>query len=513
MPIDLTPYGLEVETQLPLEAKLLEKALERQAFYDWDADRYEPLFRNDAENSFDYQGRTHTPSGFTRECVDALCEHLYAPGPNRKWTDDPGDEALQIVHHDNLINAKMQEADRLSTLNAVVAMQIDAGTTGDFEDKPITYRLWGREQFAVWTDPEDCTVPLVCVTKDKHDEQTRYRLWSDTEVWTYMTKKLDGGQTSGGRTAFKINDPKWTGPHDYGCLPFTFCHYRLPVRDFYGTSVGKFLVKGEVTLDRGLNKITNALDKYLDPVCIAEGMPDKWKPIMESGRWIRVPLANPAPDGSAGGWTRGEYARLYYLQAMVDVSGAWQHLANVINQFLEAAHIPKSAIRMEQMGVASGISLMIEQEPLIRRAKNRRQAWVHYESDLAWRTLTCMGGHYGREDLIRSADNGKLELAWPETTLAVTTLDNLQLVEAKVQSGYMSRLMAFQEIFDLSREQALAKVEQIRIDDEDIAKINPQMAELTVPTLVEIARKREQAEQPDSGAPEEELPEETGVNA
>jgi hypothetical protein len=390
-PVDLSLYRSEVEAGLPNEQPGLDEATERQAFYDYDGFRYERRFRRDAESSFDFAGRSHRPSGFLRECIDILCEHLYSPGPARRWDDAAGDRLLQRVWQDNVIDAFMLEADRLSTLNDWCGIQVDPGK-GDFASKPITYHLWGREQLAVWTDPDNSTIPQVVCTKDKYDAQTRYRLWSDTEVQTFLTPKLRPGQTTGGRLAEPVGPPE---PHGYGCLPFSFVHYTLPIRDFDVTSIGEFLWKAEICIDDRLSRLDEAIHKHMSPIPVAEGMPANWKPDIEPGRFIRVPRASAVPGGS-GGYERGEFARLYYLQATIDVAAAWEDCRNYMNQALEAARVPLSAARMEQQGVASGIALMVEQEPLLKRAESRRQAKRVMESDLARRTLTVCRSHYGR---------------------------------------------------------------------------------------------------------------------
>lgn len=391
MPLNLVPYQYEVERGLPLEAPAMDEALERQAFYDFDGFKYERRFRRDAESSFDFAGRSHRPSGFLRECIEILCEHLYSPGPARRWDDKAGDDLLQRVWADNLIDALMLEADQLSTLNDWCAIQIDPGE-GDFAARPITYRLWGRESVAVWTDPNDAVRPLVVCTKDKYDEQTRYRLWTDEVVQTFLTPKLRENQTSGGRVAYRTGPPE---PHGYGCLPFSFIHYKLPIRDFEITGIGRFLHKAEIHLDDRLSRLDESIHKHINPIPVAEGMPSDWKPTLEPGRFVRMPRQGMTP-GLTGGYERGEFARLYYLQATIDVEGAWLDATNYINRALEAARVPLSAARMEQQGVASGISLMVEQEPLLKRAEQRRQGKKVMEADLARRTLTVARNHYGR---------------------------------------------------------------------------------------------------------------------
>ena len=388
-PVDLAPYGLEVEAGSPATPRH-GRRLERQNFWDYEGERWESKFKHDAESSFDYQGRPHRPSGFLRQCVETLCEHLYCPGPSRRWSEPAGRKILDRIYADNLVDAVLQEADTLANLNGYAAIQIDAAS-GDFAERPITYRLWGREQLAVWADPDNATQPRAVCTVDKYDMRTRYRLWSDTEVWTYLTKKAT--ETAGGRVAYLHSKE----PHDYGCLPFSFVHYCLPIRDFDVSCPGEFLHKAEIRIDNRLNRLDNSIDKHLDPVPVAEGVPQDWKPVREPMRFIRMPRAAPV-IGATGGYEPGEFARLYFLQPVVDVAGAWSDLTNYMNQAFRASRVPISAtLLQESPGVFSGIALLLTEAPLFKRARKRRGIYQVYEHDLARRTLLCIANHYGVE--------------------------------------------------------------------------------------------------------------------
>lgn len=473
-PIDLTPYGLEVERGLPNERAGLDAASERQDFFDYDGERWESKFKRDAESSFDYQGRPHRPSGFLRMCVEVLTEHLYGPGPSRTWTDTPGRDFLDRVYHDNLIDVLMGEADVLSTLNQAAAIQIDAGA-GDFEDRPIAYRIWGREQFCAWPDPDDPRKAAVVCTRDQHDLRTRYRLWSDTEVWTYSTRKADG--TSGGRAA-RLESRE---PHDYGGLPFTIAHYKLPTRDFDVSCPGEFLHKSEVRIDNRLNFLDESITKHLNPIPVAEGVDALWKPTIEPMRFIRMPLAHPTV-ASDGGYQPGQYARLYFLQPQVDVAGAWADLTSYMNQALRAARVPiQAALIDEQPGVISGIALILAEAPLFKRARKRRGVFSVYEQDLARRTLSCAGHHYGRPELLASATAGRLVLGWPQPTIPVPTEDTLALLKDEVASGFKSFLMAIQQWYGIGRDEAEELLRQVRRDTDLVATIFPPPAAQDAP--------------------------------
>lgn len=482
MPIDLRPYQDEIRAGLPTARTDMDRAAKYQSYLDYDSTRYEAEYRRDAESGFDYQGRSHRQSGFLTECLDILCEHVYSPGPSRRWSEEAGDELLRRVYADNLVNSILLEADILSSLNQFVGIQIDPGK-GDFAIKPITYRLWGREELTVWADPDDRCQPMVVVTRDKYNEQKRCRLWTDEVVQTFLSKPLAMGQTSGGIVLQETGPP---GPHGYGCLPFTFVCYQLPVRGFpvWGLSVrpiGELLVKAERTINGRLMGIDESIAKYLNPIPIAEGMPETWKPDVEPGRFIRVPRADPT-TGASGGYEKGEFARLSYLQAIPDVAGAWLDLEKYLNQMLEAARVPLSAARMEQSGVASGISLMVEQEPLLKRAEKRRAKCKVEETDLAKRTLMVAGNHYNKPEYLASlaAKDAKLTAAWPRPRLAISTMDSLELGVARVQAGLSSHLQLIQDDYGVERDEALEIARQIAQDQAELARVNPEVADATM---------------------------------
>lgn len=470
---NLSAYREEVEQGLPSEIGNLDRALERQSFYDYEGERYERRFRRDAESSFDFQGRSHRQSGFLRETIGKLCGHLYCPGPSRRWSEPAGDEFLQKVYRDNHVNSLLHRADCLSTLNDVVAIQIDAGE-GDFDKKPLTYRLWAREQFCVWCDSDEPTVPIVVCTKDLYDGQVRYRLWNDEEVWTFLGKKLEPGAGGGWQTSGKVAVAKLEKkePHEYKCLPFSFIHFEPPVQQFYGVAVGEFLMGAEVCIDNRLMKLDESIDKYQNPIPVAEGVDEQWKPNIEPGRWIRMPLANPRLD-SGGNYQAGDYAKLYYVQAQIDVTGAWEDIRQYIDLALEAADIPKSAVRMEQMGTASGIALMVEQEPLLKRAENRRGAFCVYEEDLAQRSLRCAGNHYGKSELVTLADKGSILCAWPRPRLSINTPDQLSLVMEEEANKLRSRLMTIEDMYGVNRDEALEMLAQFEKDAKDMMAAAP----------------------------------------
>jgi len=456
----------EVETGLQNEQHRLNDAAMGQAFYDYEGKRFMQVFLRDAETPFDYVQRPYRASGLTRQLIEILTEHLYSPGPSRTWSDPAGDEALQRVYQDNHIDALMLRADQLSTLNDAAAVQIDAGE-GDWAQKPATLRLWGADEFHVWSEPGNRTVPGAVCTIDRYDLRTTFRLWTREKVYTFETKKSE--LMMGGRTAKLVG----TEVNTYGCLPFFFTHFELPVRRFWEPGIGDLLVQGEIRVNDRLSRLDESINKHLNPVAIAENVEDNFQLILESQRFIKLNHAKMRV-GPSGGYEDGPEPKLYYLQANIDSASAWDDLLKYTNQLLEATHTPASAVRMEQEGVQSGIALIVEQAPLLTRARKRRGPYGIYETDGARTILTCLGNHYRRPKLVRSAQTGNLILGWPAPSVPVPTNDWFELELAKIAAGTKSLIMTIQEIYGVTRDHALQILRQIRADQDEAKGIVPE---------------------------------------
>src|SRR4051794_34378218 len=84
-PTNLELYEREVASGLPNQQAAFSEAMRNQALYDLDAIQYIPT--RGSESSLDYEERPKRECGLTREVVDILCDHLYAPGPRRLFSD------------------------------------------------------------------------------------------------------------------------------------------------------------------------------------------------------------------------------------------------------------------------------------------------------------------------------------------------------------------------------------------------------------------------------------------
>jgi hypothetical protein len=462
---DLTRIYEDVEKGLGSQEHRLNAAALAEGMWSYDGKKFMSVFLRDAETPFDYVQRPYRMSGLCRQIIEILCEHLYCPGPSRTWDQPAGNEFLRTVYEDNHFDAMMYRADQLSSLNDVAAVQFDADE-GNFHDKPVTLRLWGAQDFAVWTDPLNRTVPKVACTIDRYDNTTCYRVWNEKEVRRFEST----GETTG--KAAKFVDAV---PHDYGCLPFEFVHYVQPITSFWESGIGGFLAQGEVRANDRLSRLDESVNKHLNPLPVVENVDETWNPVIEPMRFMRL-SSSKMRVGATGGYEDGPQARVYFLEAHVDIAGAWDDLCRYLNQILQALRVPAEAVRMEQVGVSSGIALIVEQAPLLTRARARQRPFGLYETNIARMILRCAGGHYGRQDLIRAAKVGKLSLAWPQPSVPVPTKDNLDLLLEQVQAGFKSLVMATSEWYGCEREQAFQILEQVEADNAELAERAPTLA-------------------------------------
>jgi hypothetical protein len=253
---DITAIHEDVERGLQSQQHRLDSAAMAQAFWDYDGKKLMTLFLREAETPFDYIARPYRMSGLCRQIVEILCEHLYSPGPGRVWglpaakpeSKSAGNEFLELVYGDNSIDAMMCRADQLSTLSNVAAIQVDVDE-GVFQDKPVTLRLWGAEDFAVWTDPDNRVIPKVVCTVDRFETTSTYRCWTEDECSIYKSNaniKMEGG---------KVAKFVESIPHKYDCLPFGFVHNCQPITTFWESGPGAMLVSGEVNTNSRLSRL------------------------------------------------------------------------------------------------------------------------------------------------------------------------------------------------------------------------------------------------------------------
>jgi hypothetical protein len=367
---------------------------------------------------------------------------------------------LANVYRDNLINSLWQRADRMAHLNGYAAFQVAA--TGDPE-KPIKYQLWcGYHEVIPFELPGKANEIAAVVTIDSVDEQTRYTLWTEDYYKTYETAKLMPGQTAGSRVAKYL--PDQSGPNPYGVLPFAFVWYELPVSGVASVhGLGAFLSELNGTIDVEMTDMGQAVQHYHTPKGVIFDGDVSLQPIVKMGGWIRV---NSVPTDL----TSGPTPRLEYLQAALDITGGWANIRGVVDSELEALGVPLTAYRMDSATLPSGAALVAEQKPLQDYATERREPARKYEDDLKTVTFQVSGSYYGREDHTAAAKL-PLSLTWPAVTIDLPGPDQDTTDAASVAAGYESPLMVVQRRYGMTRDQALAHMQQVADDHKELATI------------------------------------------
>jgi hypothetical protein len=455
----------EVQNGLRNERVRLSDAGENQAFLDLDGERYTP--RREAETEFDYAGRMKRTTGFVHQCITKLCEHTYNPGPQRNATDATGaDELLQDVYEQCHIDALMHEAEELSTTNDVAAIEIKA--TND-SDRPIELQLWGAEEFAVFLDPRDQRKAYAVVTIDRYDEQTRFRLWFDDVVHTFVTKKAETGNSDTGVLAYELtNSPE---ENTYGGLPFSFVHYQMPVRRFWTPAPGTFLREAEKSLNSQLSELAETIQKFNAPVGIFKNVSAEFNPEIAKGRFLRLVRSTAGYDGDGFSPTGEPSAE--YLQASLAVEQIWHDIQQTMAQIAEAIGMPPSALRLDYSDAPSGLSLIIRAFPLLTRARQRRPIYQWAESELGRTILRCYGSHYDRPDFVVAGKKLRLLLSWPEPRIPVPGPERDTADQWEMSIGAKSRVDVIRERYGLTRDQAIERLKQVKEDEDEADTIMP----------------------------------------
>jgi hypothetical protein len=467
MTVNIADVELEVLKGLANERPRLNDALRAVDYYALRNEKYIP--RRDAESEQDYADRPKKYLPFCRRVVQVLTKHLYSPGPARVVTGDAAaTKWLTEVYRDCLVNALWQRADRLALLGGASAFQVAA--SGD-PARPIALKLWGPDELAVWPDNGD--PPEAVVTIDRYDGRRRYQLWTADEIREYRTKKWGdaGTDTAGGTAPEAVGPPK---PNPYGILPFAFQHAELPTCSAWEGSIGAYLSDTNGAVDDQLSDLSHAIKRFHYPLGVAENCDPSLQVIHKFGSFIRLNTVLQQLD-------HVPTPKLAYLQAQLDILGAWHDIESTLYQALDHLEIPRAAWRMETAQVASGIAIVAEQLPLIDRARARREPQRVYETELAKVVFTVAGnyvdpegGSYDGSDRHRGvAEDLELSLTWPEPTIPIPGPDRDDSDRNALELGTTSRVMVLMDRYGLDRDQALERLKQIAADRKDAQRIDP----------------------------------------
>lgn len=468
--LDRDAVLLEVARGLPCERERLACALENQAYADLEHEPYEEM--RESETQWDFVRRPRKATGFVHQALGRLCAHTYSPGPHRSADVPAADRILQQVYTQNHIDALMHEAERLSTINDVAAIQV-RWTRGRGKGKDVDLQLWGAEEFAVFESPDDPREAEAVVTIDKVDNATRYRVWFDDLVHTFSTAKAggqDGRRTEGGVIAYEeVGSPR---PNPYGAIPFAFVHYRQPTRCFWTNAPGSFLRRTEATVNVELSDLAEAIVKYATPIGLLINFPVEDNPEIGPGRFLR--LIRGGPTYSGDGYSDGGEPDARYLQAQLAIEAIWEDIRHTLDQAAEACDLSPGALRLDYSDAPSGFSLVCRQFPLLDRARGRRPIFQRAETELA-RTICAVYGAMAGDAAIRSAAATVCVLAaWPEPTIPVPGPDRDQSDAWEIGLGIKSRLQVIGQRYGLAtREQQIAHLKQVAADEREAEAILP----------------------------------------
>lgn len=441
----------EILAGLPNERDRISEARINLDYYRGNNEHY--IERREGEDHFDFAARTKRTSKITGRTVDVLAGHLFNPGPS--WRFDLPESVVNFLDlalataYDAFIGA-----DRAATLNDVALIQV--APTG-VPDAPIRLQVWDSSQFAVWTgdDPE---TPVAICTIDRVDEQTRYTLWTVSEVRVYQTERLLPGQTSGGRVSRLVDSYQ----NPYGCLPFVVCPYQHQSGQFWPDAPGTAVRKANAAIDAAMSDLGQAISVHLFPVGVATNVHESFnQTVLRPGKFVHVPSDTSAVTGVGGA-----ESKLSYIQADVAVDQTWTDIDSFINHTLEMCGVPRSAVRMDQTGTASGVAIIAEQLPLITRARQRQPLAARWVQALVKVVLQVGAAWYRRADLLVASRSPRLTLTWPPIELPLPGPDQDNADAWELEHGLASQVDILMRRRGISRDEAIATLKRVREDKE-----------------------------------------------
>lgn len=469
--LDRAAVLAEVAKGLPCERERLACAFENMAYADLDHAAWEDE-RREGETEFDFLHRPKKRTGFLHQALNRLCSHSYNPGPHRVSGDAAVDKVLQSAYAANHVDSVMSEAERLSTVNDVAAVQV-RWVRGRGKGKDVDLQVWGAEEFCVFADPDDPREAGAVVTIDRADETTRYRVWFPDAVHTFLTGKAggaDGKGTAGGVVAHELYGSP--APNPYGILPFAFVPYRPQVRQFWTKSPGTFLRQAECTVNRQASELAEAIVKYSCPVAWFKNVGVEFNPEVGAGRFLRLMRGGPAYSGD--GYTDSGDPEAGYLQAELAIESIWMDIRNTLDQCAEACDLPPSALRLDYTDAPSGMSLVARAFPLLERARLRRPIYQRAETRLARVILAVTAAMTGDAALAARARALELALGWAEPRLPIPGPERDAADAWEIGLGAKSRLQVIEERRGLTREQALEHLRQVAEDERQAREILPE---------------------------------------
>lgn len=446
----------QVEGGLQAHVPRLDEARTARDYYEMKNERHLEARRDETWDDF-----RHRPKRFdllTREAVEALTEHLYTPGPVRVWEGSPAAAEWLAATYERIgINARMHHADVLSHLGGVVALEVaieavddqaeaDAGAA----DGEVCVYVYGADEYTVWTSLSDPSEPWAVCTRtcDPLSQVTEYRLWTADTRWTFRSRSAVGA-TAGGRVADLVDET----PNPLGRLPFVFASYEPAVDTFWVACPGPLLAEVNHGLDRAWSNLAQAVEEHLCPIGIARNVRSDFRLRRVPGGFAILPKDAQSINGQGT-------PDLEYLQATIDAETAIREAESAAERALRQVGVPPTRGR-GSASASSGIALLVEAEPLLRRARTRQPHWSQIEQELAELLLTV-----GGQDA-----EGRLALSWPEYVSLIPDAGLADAEERDLALGLTSRLEILQRRRGITRDAAVALLERLAADAIDEARI------------------------------------------
>jgi hypothetical protein len=435
-----------------------------QGFYDRHNRAYfEGHSRRESEGIRDFEDRPKQFSYMTHRAVRCLTQRLYTPGPSRTIQPEPAAAFLDAVYEASKINAVMQRADAMATLNGACAIQAVAPGV---PEEPIRLYLWGRHEFKVYHADDDPMRPVVIVTKSvvpgtkRGTKRRKYQIWAAEQYATYYTKDFDY-RTPDGTAADQI-DPSDSGRNPYGMLPFAFVFHELPVDRFDNSGgIGTSLRECNLEVDRMLSDLAELLEAYNRPEGFARNTPQEWTYSRKAGRFSILRRAKDAEE-------LGGEADVFYLQPQVDVESAWRHITEYQNAVFEDLEIPIRAVRGQATATAeSGVAILAQMAPLTDYIRARQPAFALYEQELARMLLRTAGAYYQDAGLLASADALTMDLVWPPIAPPIPSAEFDKSLQDRYAMGVMSLIGLVQACNGMTRDAAVKHLQQVAADREE----------------------------------------------
>lgn len=409
-------------------------------------------------------------SWLMRQVVQIKTRDLYKKSPGRIVPDqDYATEWLEDVYKANAMWAKFPEAERLSLVTDVAWFQVAA--TGDPLD-PIRINLYGSDQVAAWSTPEDPTCPAaVCLISDvpyMDNVKRKYDLWTSDAIFHYeSTSALNVARGN-------IGPPKFVGSEQnpYGCIPFSSVHDEYPTTGLWTSGPGTYLAQVNKYVNWRLTEIANLI-RSNPPMKVVKNADASFNPPtpFRPQDFLQIPGMLATKDGEF----KYEQANLSFIAA------EWEDLSQYIEHTLECVGVPPAAYRQVQTSVKSGAALMAEQISLIEAAKGRQMPFAGYEEQLAELCLKVAVAYYGDSQLAAALTDFSLTVKWADLWPDMPGPERDRADQWDLDNDLLSLIMLLMKRDNMTREEAEAHLEQVAEDQDKQIEI---LGEEPVPLMV-----------------------------